>query len=77
MSELNLKLVVSGSNDGAIAVLNQVVERSRTSGMALQQTDSIVTFDKARAGAELVFSLFSRLQMLVAGTACASFYSLW
>lgn len=66
MSDLNLKLVVSGSNDGAIRALNQVVSRARASGAALDQADARGQFGKTRAGVESISRQLGNLQRLAA-----------
>ncbi|UCV13763.1 tape measure protein [Quatrionicoccus australiensis] len=73
MADLNLKLVISGSNDGAIAALNQVVTRAQASGAALSQADSSGTFGKTRAGVESISTQLARLQTLAGGAASGAF----
>lgn len=64
MPDLSLKLVISGSNDGAIAALNQVVSRAQESGVALARADSAGVFGKTRAGVESISAQLARLQAL-------------
>lgn len=62
MADLNLKLVISGSNDGAIRALNQVVGRAQASGKAFERADNSGQFGKTRAGVESISRSLSRLQ---------------
>lgn len=73
MADLNLKLVISGSNDGAIAALNQVVTRAQASGAALSQADASGTFGRTRAGVESISAQLARLQTLAGGAASGAF----
>lgn len=75
MANLNLKLVISGSNDGAIAALNQVINRAQASGQALTQADNAGTFGKARAGVESISAQLSRLQTVAIGATGWAFFS--
>lgn len=62
MSDLVLKLVVNGSNDGAIRALNQVVAQARSAGGALQQLDNQGAFSKTRAGVESISKQLATIQ---------------
>lgn len=66
MTDLNLKLVVSGSNDGAIRALNQVVRNAQSAGTALDQADNRGSFGKTRAGVESISRQLANLQRLAA-----------
>lgn len=73
MPDLNLKLVISGSNDGAIVALRQVVTEARASGAALTQVDNAGSFGKARAGVESISLQLARLQALAGSAASGAF----
>lgn len=73
MADLNLKLVIGGSNDGAIAALNQVVARAQASGVALRELDGAGNFGKTRAGVESISAQLARVQTLAASAVSGSF----
>lgn len=69
--QFNLKLVIGGSNDGAIRALNQVVDRAQATGGALTRADT-GWFRKTRAGAESVSVQLAKLQQYAVGLAGVS-----
>lgn len=73
MADLNLKLVIGGSNDGAIAALNQVVARAQASGVALRELDGAGNFGKTRAGVESISAQLARVQTLAASAVSGNF----
>lgn len=73
MADLNLKLVIGGSNDGAIAALNQVVSRAQASGVALKQVDASGSFGKTRAGVESISAQLARMQTLAGSAVSGAF----
>jgi len=66
MTDLSLKLVISGSNDGAIRALNQVVSSGKAAGAVFRQADESGTFSKTRKGLESISTQLSRVQTLAA-----------
>lgn len=68
MADLNLKLVIGGSNDGAILALNQLVKSAQASDVALKQLDGAGNFGKTRAGVESISAQLARVQTLAAGS---------
>ena len=67
MPDLSLKLVINGSNDGAIAAINQVIQRAENGGQALSKMDAAGNFGKTRAGVESISVQLARLQGLATG----------
>lgn len=66
MPDLSLKLIISGSNDGAIAAINQVVARAEAGGHAINKMDNSGEFSKTRTGFESISAQLVRLQGLAA-----------
>ncbi len=67
MADLSLKLVINGSNDGALAAINQVIQRAESGGAAISRMDNAGGFSKTRAGVESISTQLARLQSLATG----------
>jgi len=73
MNDLSLKLVINGSNDGALRALNQVVASGKATGATLRQADEAGSFAQTKQGLSSVSTQLARVQTIAAAAFTGGF----